>query len=400
MKRLTHPLLTALCCAAALGLGLNARAQDTPPATQPDPVENNAGDNAAAPEGQSPDGLVVHDLVVMLADLYGDTMNDAGDFNTTLFNGAPRRRPVGEAGDGTPMPLGLITFHGALAEPTAMRLDLAPDDGRFLGHWPKGIAASDYLLWQDIRQVETPQGRWRIPSDHWLATIRDTPGPLCFDSRGQVDRFFAYDPTFPFSPTLTVEGKREDGYTLAGEASADTRLALVVRRGEDGWQAGSLTAAPFTGPIELTQAGNADAAMRPVLDHLRDAGYSDTEVETAAAMLAESAFGDASMSLIYVVGNAAMDAMLPLTILPAPAKVIRTGIVVVNNVEPDIAGTVGGLIVQLGDDEWARRDAAQRALVEMDRAAIGVVREHVGHADPEVAYRIEQIIAIYDARHE
>lgn len=397
----TRPrLLTALCCAAALGLGGNARAQDNPPAAEPAPVENDPGDNPAAPEGQAPDGLIVHDLVVMQADLYGDTMNDPGDFDTTLFNGAPRRRPVGDSGDGTPMPLGLITFSGTLAEPTAMRIDLAHDEGRFLGHWPKGIAASDYLLWHDIRQVETPQGRMRVPSDHWLVPMRDTPHAMCFDTREQVDRFFAYDATFPFSPTLTVEGKQEDGYTLAGEPAADTRLALVVRRGEDGWLAGTLGDAPFTGPIELSEAGNADAAMRPVLDHLRDAGYSDTEIETAAAMLAESAFGDASMSLIYVVGNEAMDAMLPLTIVPAPAKVIRTGIVVVNNVEPDIAGTVGELIAQLGDDEWAKRDAAQRALIEMDRAAIGVVREHAGHPDPEVAYRIEQIIAAYEVRHE
>ncbi|XAL98635.1 hypothetical protein OT109_13730 [Phycisphaeraceae bacterium D3-23] len=406
MRRTTHALVTALCCTALLGTGASAIAQDTPGETPdapvtPPPTGQPAEQPAQTPE-QTPEqpGLIVHDLVIMQADLFGQKMNDPGDFDTTLFNGAPRRRDVGENSSDTPMPLGLITLGGAVTQPTSLRIDIAGEDGQFLGHWPKGVASRDYLVWYDIQQADTLAGRMRVDPDHWLAPLRDGEGPLPFNSRGQIDRFFCYDATFAFRPTLKVEGKQEEGYTIAGEPPAGTQHILVVRRDSAGWRMGTLSAAPFAGPIEMQQISDADEAVAPILEALRQRGYPETQAATAAAILRETAFGDASMSLIYLVNEETLDTLLPLTIAPEPATLHRLGIVVLNNVEPDIAGTVGELIAQLGDDDWARRNAAQRALIEMDRAAIGVVRDNASHADPEVAYRVEQIIAAYEQRHD
>ncbi|MEM9415220.1 MAG: hypothetical protein AAGA29_07075 [Planctomycetota bacterium] len=389
MSSSTRQRLAALCCAASVAAA--AFAQDTQ-ATQP----------AEEPDAQTQPqtGLVVHDLVVMQADQFGQKMNDPDDFDTTLFNGAPRRRDVAENPNDTPMPLGLITLGGAVETPVSLRIDIAGEDGRFLGHWPKGVAGSDYLAWFDIRQADTPAGRHRVDPDHWLAPLRDGEGPLPFNTRGQVDRFFCYDASFAFRPTLKIEGSADEGYTLTGETPPGLQHLAVIRHDSEGWRIGTVNAAPFLGPIEMRRIEDPNQPLAPILEALRQRGYPETQIDTAAAILREAAFGDASMSLIYLVNEESLDAILPLTVEPAPASLHRVGIVIVNNVEPDIAGTVGELIQQLGADDWARRNAAQRALIEMDRAAIEVVRENAEHTDPEIAYRIEQIIAAFEQRHE
>lgn len=398
---------------AALLLAVPAAAQDAPaeatpdaPASQPDAPaaggDTSAQDGEATPPADPAPALVVRDLVVLQADHYGTAYNDPSDFTSTLFNNSPRRREINPTPNGIPMPLGIITLDGDVGQPTAIRIEVADDAGRFLGHWPRGVASDDYLVWHGIQPVPTPQGRMRIPEDHWLAPLRDEPARACFNTRGHIDRFFAYDATFPFTPQLTVEGNADDGYAITGPSLPDLSLAMAVRRTDAGWLAGTLD--PTTGgttkqlSMRLTE-GPVDA-IAPILTLLKEHGYSEAEQDTAAAILRESAFGDASMSLIYLLSRDELDAMLPLRVSDKDAEVRRVGIVVVNNVEPDIAGTVGGLIVQLGSDDWPTRDAAQRALIEMDRAAIALVRENAGHADPEVAYRIEQVIAAFEQRHE
>ena len=404
MKRLRrrHAWLSLI----AASLWLPCHAQDAPlPALPADPavVEDPAGVEQPAPapvEEQTQPGLIVRDLVVLQADRYGEAYNDPDDFTSTLFNRSPRRREISPQPNVTPMPLGIITLEGAAQTPTAIRIEIAGEDGRFLGHWPRGVAGEDYLVWHGIEPAQTPAGRMRIPEDHWLAPLRDEASRLCFNTRGHIDRFFAYDATFPFASTLGVEGNADDGYTLTGDALAEQTLAMIVRRTDAGWLVGTLDTPGSGGSVTMRPAADPDAAIAPILALLQEQGYSTTEADTAAAILRESAFGDASMSLLYVLGRAELDAMLPLSVNADDAEVRRVGIVVVNNVEPDIAGTVGGLIEQLGSDDWPTRDAAQRALIEMDRAAISLVRENAEHTDPEVAYRIEQVIAAYDQRHE
>ncbi|MFI4860830.1 MAG: hypothetical protein ACIAXF_09140 [Phycisphaerales bacterium JB063] len=382
----------SLCGAALLaGVGSAQSAPDAPATSPADQTPEQAPEQA---------GLVVYDLVIMRADLFGQKMNDPSDFETTLFNDSPRRRPVSESPNNTPMPLGLITLAGSIPQPAAMRIGIAQAGGQFLGHWPKGVAGRDYLAWYDIRQVETPAGRRAIDADHWLAPLRDGEGPLCFNTRNQVDRFFCYDATFDFSPALKVEGSAEDGYRITGQAPAGTQHLLIIRNDPAGWRIGTLDAAPFTGPVEMQRITDPSEGLVPILAKLHGLGYPETQTDTANAILRESALGDASMSLIYLVDEQTLDTILPLTLVPEPTARHRIGIVIVKNVEPDIAGTVAELIQQLGDDHWAQRNAAQRALVEMDRAAIGLVRENTDHTDPEIAYRIEQIIAAYDERHK
>lgn len=384
----------------ALALGLPGQAQDAPapgaPANTPDPAVQESPPET--PTEVVPADLIVRDLFVLQADVFGDTANAPSDFETTLFNNAPRRRRISEHPNDTPMPLGLITLEGKINSPAAIRIDIASDNGRFLGHWPKGVAGEDFLAWFDIRPVPTPAGRMRIPAEHWLAGIRDSADTLSFNTRGHIDRFFAYDATFPYRPAMTLEGSTQDGYTVVGDGLAEAGLVLVARPTDTGWASG--LADTSTGKVTLAPADNTAHALAPIRKLLAERGYCDAQADTAIAILRESAFGSASMTLIYLLPREQADALLPLTIRAESVEVIRSGFVVVSNVEPDIVGTVARLVEQLGSDRWAQRDAAQRALIEMGRAAIEVVRQNADHADAEIAYRVEQIITEYDANHE
>jgi hypothetical protein len=386
--RLAQPaalLLGALAFASA-GTAQDAPAPPADPAAQETPAT------------AEPDGLIVRDLFVLQADVFGDAANAPSDFETTLFNNAPRRRRISERPNDTPMPLGTVTLDGELAEPAAIRIDIGPDNGRFLGHWPKGVAGGDFLAWFDIRPVPTPAGRMRIPDEHWLNGIRDTTDTLSFNTRGHIDRFFAYDATFPYRPTITLEGNTEDGYTAVGDGLAPSELVLVARPSDTGWVSG--LADTTTGTVTLAPVDSPAQALAPVRKLLAERGYCDAQADTALAMLEESAFGNASMTLIYLLPHDQADTLLPLSVSDPSAEIVRTGLVVVGNAEPDIVGTVARLVEQLGSERWAQRDAAQRALIGMGRAAIEVVRQNADHPDAEVAYRVEQIIAEFESSHE
>ncbi len=60
------------------------------------------------------------------------------------------------------------------------------------------------------------------------------------------------------------------------------------------------------------------------------------------------------------------------------------------------AETVGDLIRQLGDPSWGARNRAQRALVERGLEAVRHLGEAAKSADPEIAERAKQVLALVD----
>lgn len=357
--------------------------------------------------------LVVRELLVLQTDRYDNTANNPKLIPTALFSPIPHQgRAKRISADGAyeyaPMPLGLITFQGQIDDPIKLRLSLRGGEDRFHAHWPKEAIEGDRLVqWQDVTTAPSQLRAIPFADQHnWLNALRKGDDRLWLQSRGgpSKERFFLYDASIQFKPAIELSIANEQ-YRLATSApeQAAPPLTALVRKTQAGWSADALTAPWPSSPAPIATKNNDAAspatltqALTPIAEMLTSRGYNAQEIELALGMIASAGFDKSSMSLVYVLPVGEIDEHIRLQIKPMPDKVIRTAIVVVNNVDPDLSSVVNALLDDLGSDQWLKRDRAQRELAALGQAAIKKIQQLKSNKDPEIAFRARQILDEYD----
>ncbi len=414
MTRARPLALTLLLAFAPLAL---AQPDTTKPQPQPEPqqpaAEPEVQDAPPEPVAEPEPTLVLRELLVLQTDRYDDTANNPKLIPTTLFNPIPhqgraKRVNVDGAYEFVPMPLGLITFQGTIDEPIKLRLTLNDSRDRFQAHWPPNAIEGDrFVQWQDVVTGEDQLRAIPFGNDqNWLDSIRNGDDRLWFQSRGgeSKERFLLYDVALRFKPAIDLT-LTDEQYRLATRApeQAAPPLSILVRKSQAGWSSDAL-AAPWTitpAPIatkhpDATSATSLAQALEPIKDLLTSRGYNAQEIELALGMIASAGFDKSNMSLVYVLPVGVIDEHIRLQIKPAPDQVIRTAIVVVNNVDPDLSSVINALLDDLGSEQWFKRDRAQRELITLGQAAIKKVQQLKSNKDPEIAFRARQILEEYD----
>jgi hypothetical protein len=147
-------------------------------------------------------------------------------------------------------------------------------------------------------------------------------------------------------------------------------------------------------PISLTPttrpASDALVDLKPQLAAL---GLGPSDVNVVLAILRRQALDDKHVIAVYRLDQPEMDRLLPLEVVPQPAKVTRAGLVVARNIDPRINSEIDSLIVQLGDDDWAKREQATKALAALGLLAKSKLETASNHKDAEIAFRAERILA-------
>lgn len=364
------------------------------------------------PQSATPE-LVLRDLLVVQADRYDTTANNPALIPTTLstpikHRGRSKRRSIDGAYVLKPMPIGLITIEGQLTEPMKLRLTLESGRDRFHAHWPStAIVGSQFIQWQDLAGADES-----VPAElfndemAWLEPIRASEDRLALQTRGvpTCERMFIYDASFKFKPALKLD-MEADQYSLSSESpdQAAPPITVLLRKTDKGWT-GDQVAAPWTrpsvkiagklgkdnAPIALTEA------LTPIADLLDQRGYNANEIELALGMIASAGLETSSMSLVYVLPVGIIDEHIRLQVRPTPDQLIRTTIIVLNNVDPNLGSQVNALLDDLSSDKWIVRDRAQQQLTALGQAAIKKVQQLKDNKDPEVAFRARQILEAYD----
>jgi hypothetical protein len=109
--------------------------------------------------------------------------------------------------------------------------------------------------------------------------------------------------------------------------------------------------------------------------------------------------GSPGVTVFYRLPQEEYDRLLPMTISPASAKIVRVGLVLHPNCEPDLAEVILGLVKQLDDNDFETREAAQKRLDEYGRAAfVHLARIAKKNPSAEVERRIKELLRKYDAR--
>lgn len=382
-------------------------------------ADQTAPGNATEPAGETasaPPALTVREIVVLQADRYGDRANDSKFVKSSLFSPIPhggRNKASAEQGafKNVPMPLGLISFEGEFIDPMRVRLDLPDRKGYFHAHWPEdAIKGRRTIDWLSVKEAdENQKATPKSLGNHWLAGMRSADDRLWLRSRDPLlkERFLLYDASFPFEPTIGLE-KTDSGYRLLNQApESPPQLAMLLRNHHAGW--GSATLKPWPTPeqrvispaqLEATPTPTIKPQLAKLGEALLAMGYSEAETKIALDMVAKAGIKKSGMSLVYVMEQGQISDYIWLRFKPEPDQLIRTAIVVVNNVDPELSTRLDQLIAGLGDDNWAVRDSSQRELQGIGLAAIRKVQALREHKDPEVAFRAQQILDAFDLKQE
>ena len=84
---------------------------------------------------------------------------------------------------------------------------------------------------------------------------------------------------------------------------------------------------------------------------------------------------------------------MPLTFDPEPRRTVRAALLLVRDIDPNLRQSVEQLIEQLGEPDYAKREAAEQRLMELGAITIPALRKAVDHADAEISLRAERVIA-------
>jgi hypothetical protein len=148
------------------------------------------------------------------------------------------------------------------------------------------------------------------------------------------------------------------------------------------WQ---LAAAPTTQPADLADA------WKP---RMIAAGVDAVDANVIAHVIDQYAFDSHRLTAVYRMDDAEFDRILPIEVVPQPAKIRRFGLVIIVNADPSKGTAVDDLITQLGDNDWAKRDAAYHTLAGLGPAATEKLRTASKNTDLEIAWRAERLLAL------
>jgi hypothetical protein len=151
---------------------------------------------------------------------------------------------------------------------------------------------------------------------------------------------------------------------------------------------------PVTMSEPLASDGGSWAALssRVLAERLAKAGLAAGEVELLLSLYGPAIFDSDSLTVACRLSPGAVDELTPLAVEPEPAKTVRVTLVITRNLDPKIATELQTFVDQLGSPRYAEREAAEKRLSELGSLAFPVLKQALGHSDPEIAFRAERLL--------
>ncbi len=150
-----------------------------------------------------------------------------------------------------------------------------------------------------------------------------------------------------------------------------------------------LATVPSTQPSDLAET------WKPIMT---TAGVDPVDANVMTRIIARYAFDPHRLTAVYRMDNAEFDRLLPIEVVPQPAKIKRFALVIVVNVDPSAGTIVDDMIKQLGDEDWNKRDAAYRSLAAMGPAATAKLTAAKNNKDLEISWRVEKLLSLTTAK--
>jgi hypothetical protein len=357
-----------------------------------------------------------HEWVVLVCSPFQAKANQDGMVLSTLPASADSRRqsaPDDQQND--PQPIGVIRLVGQASAPVDVSLRVP--QGKVMAAWPKGKIRTDRLLWQnlivsaDLPTTGSMEGQTQpdaLNATSWLNDMRRDSSAWLRNDSG-MEKFLAYDLELDYTSPLKITGGRDFGYELSNHASTALRDVNLYKPDAGGWRQaeiaqlggssaatqGTQPAAQQTARVTLNKSPATQPAdlLGPWKKRLMGEGLSDCDTDEILRILQKHALDGKRLTAVYELDGGEMDRLLPLEVLPEPSKMVRVGLVILKDADPGVANEIDQLVGQLGDDDWAKRDAAYQALAKLGKAAKPQLEKAINSKDLEVVWRAERLLA-------
>lgn len=367
----------------------------------------------------------VNDWAIFVCDAYQPLANPDGMVTSALpaFIDGRRQEATGD-GRNEPSPIGIVRISGRSDERVDVMVRLK---GRVMASWPKAEIRGDRLLWRGLAVGGTTRPAAPLAEGNWFAGLRTVDSaPLTLDE--QSERFLLYDVELRYVSPLKISGGKDFAFDVVNNGSVALHDVNFYKPEGAGWRTAHLT--ELAGVAATTRPATSGPAIAPSIaaatrvstspavavqgisvrlaaaaatqpadvladwrDRLIQAGMAAGDADVAMGVLRQYAVDPRRLTVVYRLDAADMDRLVPLEVLPDPRKSTRVGLVIVRNADPTIAGEIDELITQLGDDDWAKREEASKALAKLGPAAKEKLQKATNNPDPEIAWRAEQLVA-------
>jgi len=249
------------------------------------------------------------------------------------------------------------------------------------------------LKWNNLKldPAAKPDRFAKVDAGHpWWHITRDTDATPIIAAGGTVERFLFYRGAGDYTPSM--KPKRTGDRVAAAAPQGVTLEGVFLVRVAEGQALVEHTPrlAPGKsidiGPVPedaSSAAAAATTAKAQMQEALEVAGLFPTEAAGLVKIWGDDFFTTPGDRLFYIMPQAQVDAMLPLQITPAPASQARVLIAWVELSTTTTEEQVLALVEQLGSDDFAEREAAEAALVEIDRFAEAILRRIVRETKDE-----------------
>jgi hypothetical protein len=243
-----------------------------------------------------------------------------------------------------------------------------------------------------------------LDKPHWMQALREV---RCDDVYAPVgergvgverEKFVYYDGLLPRPKALAIKAEKTKA-TLKNEAKFVVYDVWVVdRRDADKPRVGRLPrldagdAADVDLPV-MKDARWAEGAGEALTAQLKDAGLNEDEAAALTKIFTADFFRSAGVTLLYRLPQEEYDRLLPLTVKPRPEKVVRVGLIQQIPYEPELAERVARLVKQLDDDDFEKREAAQRELEKLGPVGLGYLQRLMPKVfAPEAKRRVDELL--------
>jgi hypothetical protein len=282
-----------------------------------------------------------------------------------------------------------------------------------LGVQPANGPPARELFWRlYLQKPPNPGGKAaelkEVGTGHWVKALREVKADTVFAEVGQRgleserEQFVYYDGLMPRGKgaAITVE---KDRVSLTNEAKhalyditvvdrrtpTKPRVARVAKL-----DAGAKQDADLADPAEPRWP---EKAMQTLQDQLKDAGLNDDEAKSLAVVWKGEFFEADGVTLFYRLPQEEYERLLPATIKPRPEKLVRVGLMRHIHCEPGLAERVAKLVAQLNDDEFNKREAAQKELDRLGRGALPYLKKmRPNLTAAEVQRRVDELLEKHD----
>jgi hypothetical protein len=280
------------------------------------------------------------------------------------------------------------------------------------GQAAKAGAVAEKLEWKlhlkDPPKVQRAVGTPPVETSHWIQTLRNVKADDVFAQVGEAgfgyerEKFVYYDGLFPAGKWLDLKFEKER-VGVVNRAKDPVHDVTVVDRQAGRVRVARLAKLEAGAEVKALEFAEAEAKSWPqagidsLSAQLQGAGLNADEAKSLVELWKEELFLTEGVTLFYRIPQEVYERLLPMTLQPKPEKLVRVGLMHHAHCEPDLAERVAQLLKELDAEQFGVRQAAQRRLEEMGRAAFVILARKLKDNPPlELRMRIEQIIGKHD----